>query len=518
MKKNLLLLTVSAGALIVSFAPSHLFPLAWVGLIPLLSALEGKGKRGAFLTGLCWGLLFFTGTVYWVVHSMYYYGGIPAPIGVFVLALLALYLSLYPALFSLAISVARRGNPLFYIITASSLWVGLEYLRGILFTGFPWVLLGYSQTPFSSIIQIADITGVGGVSFILVAFNTALYLLLKAALNRERRPLKACGAVACLIAATLIYGVFRTEQVEETVKSWKSVRVGIAQGNIDQSLKWEPALQEETIGIYRGLSHEVAEGGARLILWPETAVPFFLQLRDSLGEMVFETARETGRHIITGSPAYERGSAVIEYFNSAFLISPEGNTAGRYDKVHLVPFGEYVPLRKLLFFIQKLTEGVGDFSSGEALTPLTFHATTKEASAPPARHSIAILICFESIFPELSRGMVKNGANLLAVLTNDGWFGRTSAPYQHFDMAVFRAVENRAFLLRAANTGVSGIVDPTGRVIAESALFTRDTLIEDVGLRTAPPTLYTRYGDIFSMGCLGLAFIITVLTLLKKEA
>jgi apolipoprotein N-acyltransferase len=169
MKRNLPLLAASAGALIASFAPIGLFPLAWVALVPLLFALEGKGRRGAFLTGLGWGLIFFAGTVYWIVHSMYYFGGVPIPIGLAVLALLALYMSLYPALFGLAFSVTRRAKPVIQIIAVSSLWVGLEFIRGHLLTGFPWVALGYSQTPFTSLIQVADIAGVGGVSFILVA-------------------------------------------------------------------------------------------------------------------------------------------------------------------------------------------------------------------------------------------------------------------------------------------------------------------------------------------------------------
>ncbi|NOS35749.1 MAG: apolipoprotein N-acyltransferase [Deltaproteobacteria bacterium] len=514
MKKSLLLLLASAGALIASFAPISIFPLAWVAIVPLLFALEGKGKRGAFLTGLVWGLIFFTGTVYWVVHSMYYFGGVPIPIGVAVLALLALYMSLYPALFALAFSVARTGNPILQIIAASSLWVGLEYLRGYLLTGFPWVALGYSQTPFTSIIQVADIAGVGGVSFILVAFNTALYLAIKKFVARERVPLALYAALICIVAAPLIYGELRRAQVEKLSKDWQKVRVGIAQGNFDQSIKWDPSRQQETIEVYRDLSLNIAGRRGNLILWPETAIPFYLQLRDSNGEMVLETARKTESHIITGSPAYRRGEGGVEYFNSAFLISPEGEMVGRYDKVHLVPFGEYVPLKRLLFFIKKLTVGVGDFSSGTSLTPLTLKTASGEGSD---RSSVGVLICFESIFPKLARGMVGNGANLLAVITNDGWFGRTSAPYQHFDIAVFRAVENRSFLLRAANTGVSGIVNPTGRIITKSSLFTRTTLVEDVGLRTAPLTFYTRYGDLFSILCLITSLIILPSILLRKR-
>jgi len=510
MRRSLLLFAASAGALIASFAPIGIYQLAWVALVPLLFALEGKGRGGAFLTGLGWGLIFFAGTVYWIVHSMYYFGGVPIPIGLAVLALLALYMSLYPALFCFAFSVTRRATPVMQVIAVSSLWVGLEFIRGHLLTGFPWVALGYSQAPFASIIQVADIAGVGGVSFILIAFNTALYLTIKRFMAQERVPLALYAALFFIVSAPLIYGQLRITQIEEGAEDWQVVRVGIAQGNFDQAVKWDPSRQRETIEVYRELSLNIAERGGELILWPETAVPFYLQLRDSMGEMVFETARETGSAIITGSPSYRRGEAGAEYFNSAFLISSEGEIEGRYDKTHLVPFGEYVPLKRLLFFIKKLTVGVGDFSSGTALNPLTPGARQDGPGKGSDKSSVGLLICFESIFPDIARGMIGNGANLLAVITNDGWFGRTSAPYQHFDMSIFRAVENRTYLLRSANTGLSGIISPAGRVVARTSIFTRTTLVGDVGLRSAPPTLYTIYGDIFSILCLITAAIMAL--------
>jgi len=505
MKRALILLPLSAGALIISFAPFSLAPLAWIALIPLLFALEGRGKKSAFLTGLAWGLLFFTGTVYWVIHSMYYYGGVPAFIGSLVLVLLALYMSLYPALFGFVLSMTRQQEPLVRVITVASLWVALEYVRGVLFTGFPWVALGYSQASLTSLIQIADITGVEGVSFIVVAFNATLYWIITAVVGNKRVPRRLIILLISLVIVPALYGVIKTARVEERMEGWEMQRAGLAQGNIDQDLKWVPSMQQQTVAIYYSLSRTAVKDGAQLVLWPETAVPFFLQNRNHISEMALDAARDTGTPIITGSPAYRRGTKGgkdVEHFNSAFLITSEGEIGGRYDKVHLVPFGEYVPLKKLLFFISKLTEGVGDFSAGTTIVPLTVRP--RAAKEPPRDGTVRVgtLICFESIFPELARGMVNNGANILAVMTNDGWFGRTSAPYQHFDMSVFRAVENRIYLLRAANTGISGFVDPTGKVIARSALFTRATLVEDVGLKSGPPTLYTTYGDVFPLICL----------------
>jgi apolipoprotein N-acyltransferase len=517
MKRNIILVFISASMLVASFAPFNITLTAWFGLVPLFLAMEGKGKRDLCSITILWGLLFFIGTVYWVVHSMYYYGGVPAYIGILVLFLLVFYMSLYTVLFGLGFYTTRKLGVTLSIITISSLWVGLEYLRGFLLTGFPWVLLGYSQSTFLPIIQFADITGVWGVSFLIVAFNYIFFIFLKAVINRQKLPLKECISVLLIIVSALIYGYLRIGQINSITNSWKEVKVGIAQGNIDQSVKWDPAFQMETIDIYRELSIDISRNGARLIVWPETAIPFFLQSNDRLGPIVYETARETGSYIIAGSPSFDKSDGKVEYYNSAFLISPEGKITGRYDKIHLVPFGEYVPLKRILFFINKLTEGVGDFSSGKELEPLVFNQTNTTGKPPSFNYSVGIMICFESIFPELARGLIKNGANLLAVITNDAWFGRTSAPYQHFEMAIFRAVENRSFLLRAANTGISGVIDPTGRIAIKGELFTKERIVGKVRLREGPLTIYTRYGDFFAITCLVFSLLIIFIYSFKKS-
>ncbi len=516
MKRNIVLVSISALMLVVSFAPFNIFFTAWFGLVPLFFAMEGKSKRDLCSIAFLWGLLFFIGMVYWVVHSMYYYGGVPIYIGILVLILLATYMSIYTVLFGLGFHTARNLGATLSIVTISSLWVGLEYLRGFLFTGFPWGLLGYSQSKILPIIQLADITGVWGVSFLIVAFNYMFFIFLKAAINREKLPAKECISLILIILSVLIYGYLRIGQIASVTSSWKEVKTGIAQGNIDQSLKWDPAFQMETIDIYRDLSIEISRSGATLIIWPETAIPFFLQSDDRLGPIVYETAREAGSHIIAGSPAFDKGFGKIDYYNSAFLISPEGKVTDRYDKTHLVPFGEYVPLKKILFFVNKLKEGVGDFSSGKELKPLVFNQSNITGKSLSFNYSVGVMICFESIFPELARGLIKNGANLLAVITNDAWFGKTSAPYQHFEMAIFRAVENRSFVLRAANTGISGVIDPTGRIVAKGGLFKKESHVRKVRLREGPLTIYTRYGDLFAVVCLVFSLLIILICSFKK--
>ncbi len=501
MRRDTVLLISSALMLILSFAPFNLFVLAWVGLVPLFFAMDGKGPRGAFITGFVWGLIFSLGTIYWVVNSMYYYGGVPVYIGCAVLLLLAAYMALYYAFFGLGFSVtAGLGHVTRILFTASS-WVALEYLRGHLFSGFPWDLLGYSQATFLHVIQVADISGVWGVSFILVLFNAMLYMVLKSGMFIRDRPL--ISAVTLSVGATLavlVYGIYRTERVDFSVSEWKGIRAGVVQGSIEQSRKWDPGYKLETVEIYRGLTKDLTGEGVDLVVWPETAMPFFLQSDAIFAPLVYDVPREIGSYLLAGSPAYARKDGRVEYYNSAFLLSPEGEVLNRYDKVHLVPFGEYVPLKKVLFFIDKLTEGIGDFTPGSELKPLKL----------TDRRSIGVLICFESIFPELARGLTKRGAGLMAVITNDAWFGKTAAPYQHFDMAVFRAVENRIFVLRAANTGISGVIDPVGRTVAKKGLFERGAIIGEVAYKGGLYTVYTRYGDYFPL--LSSAFSLLSLT------
>jgi len=498
MVRDILLAVLSGGLLVLAFPPFDLAFVAWFGLVPLFIGLQGKRGRQAFIIGLLWGIAFFFGTVYWTAHSMTVYGGIPLPVGILVLLLLVLYLSGFPAIFGLGYArIPYRG---WEILVIPSLWVTLEYIRSFLFTGFPWVNLAYSQHPFLSLIQVSDITGVYGLSFVIVAINLFLYRSFRFIQGfwwGERLPLKEGMLVGLLLIGVFTYGILRIDQMDKAMERGRPLKVGIVQGNIDQAIKWNPTYQEETIKVYSQLSHEIAHQGVGLIVWPETATPFYLQSDTKFGPLVRLIPKEAGAFLLTGSPAYEQRDKRVHYYNSAFLLSPTGETIGRYDKIHLVPFGEYVPLKRLLFFVHKLVEGVGDFVPGNGPSPLSLN-----------EGSFGVLICFESIFPEITRAFTKEGADFLINITNDAWFGRTSAPYQHMSQAAFRAVEVRRFLVRAANTGISGIVDPVGRIRVKSGLFTRETIVDTIRLKDGPElTLYTRYGDVFAIGC-GIVVII----------
>lgn len=486
--------------LVAAFPPIDMEFLAWTGMAPLFFALHGRKGYTPFLIGFVWGIAFFTGTVYWVVNSMANYGGIPIFTSILILLLLVFYLSLFPAIFGFLASriLSDRASLLLKIFFVSSLWASLEYLRANMITfGFPWVLLGYSQASFLPLIQIADITGVYGVSFLIVTVNMLIFFAVSYWLGKEKTlPLKHGLLVLLIIIMALAYGFLTIYQRDKTIAAWETLRIAIAQGNIDQGSKWDTSFQKETVDIYKKLSLALSKQKPKLTIWPETAVPFYLQSDKNLGPEIFNVGKETGSYLFAGSPSYGPGpGGETRYYNSAFLISPKGEIIEKYDKIHLVPFGEYVPLRNYLPFIHKLVVGVGDFTSGKSLSPIQFDG-----------NSFGALICFESIFPELARGFVKGGAKFLVNITNDAWFGKTSAPYQHFSQSVFRAVENKVFLARAANTGISGVIDPVGRVMVKSGIFTRENMVEDIKVGDAKQlTFYTQYGDVFAVGCIILA-------------
>jgi apolipoprotein N-acyltransferase len=268
----------------------------------------------------------------------------------------------------------------------------------------------------------------------------------------------------------------------------------VVQANIDQSVKWDPAYQEKTIDTYTRLTRSTRPFDPDLIVWPETAVPFFFQENARFSPHIISLAKTSRAVLVFGSPAYERGQGMVRYFNRAYMIVPETRDIVHYDKIHLVPFGEYVPFRQYLPFIRQLVAAAGNFASGEKLEPLK----AGDVSA-------GVLICFEAIFPELARGLSREGADLFVNITNDAWFGKTSAPFQHLGMAVFRSIENRRSMIRAANTGFSAFIEPTGVIRSKSDLFVETVLTDQTAVGAFPLTVYTRFGDLFAVTALIIA-------------
>jgi apolipoprotein N-acyltransferase len=369
------------------------------------------------------------------------------------------------------------------------LWTALEFLRTYLFSGFPWALLGYTQYRQATIRLLASAVGVYGISALLILVNGTVAGLLIWSLYRRggagprRGPLLSLGLASVAVLATVGYG----RAIWRDPTGGIPIRIGLLQGNIDQSLKWDRNYQTATLGIYERLVQRTATEKPALIVWPETAIPFFLRREPELSPRVFRLVAETGIPMLTGSPDVGQDGLL---YNAAFLLGSDGRIRGRYDKRHLVPFGEYVPLQRIFFFLDKLVVGIGDFGRGRTATVFSLNGTR-----------FSVMICYEVIFPEEVREFVRAGAEFLVNITNDAWFGRSGAPTQHLAMAAMRAAENGTYLVRAANSGITAVIAPTGEILAATGLFTEAALVETIRARTAE-TPYTRYGDILAWVCL----------------
>ncbi len=453
--------------------------------------------------GFTTGLVSFLGILYWVIVAVHTYGGIHLILSGPILLLLVVYLSLYVAVFAFLLCYIRQRVQWDMVAVAPFLWVSLEYIRSFFLTGFPWATLGYSQYLNLPLIQVADITGVYGISFLILLVNSAVYDFISIIGRRERTPIREGVVVLAILSVVFGYGIAKVKKVENISSSQRKIKIGLAQGNIDQSVKWDPAYQEKTLQIYQNLSFTLAREQPSLIIWPETATPFFFQSEEKYRPPVLEIPEKTGAYLLFGSLSYEWSKGNVRYYNSAYLISPQKEVIGRYDKIHLVPFGEYVPLSELLFFLGSLS-AVGNLSPGKTVQNLRF---------PPG--DFGVLICFEIIFPNLCRKFVKRGANFLVTITNDAWFGRTSAPHQHLSMATFRAIENRVCIARAANTGISAFIDAKGEIRKKSDLFVEEALVGQISPKIEE-TFYTRYGDLFALIISAVALIFVLLAYLKR--
>jgi apolipoprotein N-acyltransferase len=468
--------------------------LVWIALVPLLMATRGMPLRTAFIWGWISGCAGYLGILRWIPHTMINYGGVPTAVSYGLLLLLALYVGLYVAVFTLGWTWSMREWPAGALLIVPALWVALEWIRAQAFSGFPWASLGYSQYRHRALIQIAELASVYGVSYALVLGNVIIAQLCIATIQRQwKRFGWPCALAMLVLAAICGYGGWRLQQVSTpTASDQADLGVALLQGNIAQQLKWDQAAREAIFAIYRGLTLEAAaDPEVDLIVWPEAATPFFFTSDRPFQARQLRLAQDAGRPLLFGSPTYTRDGDQDIMSNSAFLVGPEGMVRGRYDKIHLVPFGEYIPWRRLLFFLDKLVEGIGDFRSGETYTVMT---------VPQGR--LAVLICFEVIFPDLVRHSVRQGAQFLVNITNDAWFGDSPASYQHLSMVVFRAVENRVPVVRAANTGISAVIDATGRLSQQTDLFRRTWIKGRISIAEGRPTFYTRRGDLFAYGCL----------------
>lgn len=501
----LLAALLTASLLTMGMPGIGLWPLLFVGLVPLLFFCLYQSPLRAALAGFLAGFLFHTCLLYWVVIVLGRYGGLPVWLSVPALLLLAAYMSCYCSLFAMLLSWLagrywhRERSVATLVWTAPVLWTGLDYLRGVFLTGFPWMDLGYGLFNQPQLIQAADLGGHHLITFSLVLANGFVVGVIDRQQREVRLNLRAERVLLLAACSFLVfvggYSGLRYKVMGAVAARSMRAQVAVVQGNIDQSDKWDVDKKQDTVSKYLTLSQSVLyDRTTELIVWPETALPFYPQ-RNPLSSLLFDFTSRENTWILTGAPFYEDrgvdngGKPLRDYYNAATLITPGGGLGKRYGKQHLVPFGEYVPLRRFLFFLSPLVENIGDFSPGGSSAPLEL-GTMK----------LGILICYESIFPDIARESVVAGANLLVNLTNDAWYGRSSAPYQSMAMAVFRAVETKRSLIRSANTGISGFVDPVGNIISKTDLF------EDAALAAQVPmlekrTLFSRSGYLFGTAC-----------------
>ncbi|MBW2567962.1 MAG: apolipoprotein N-acyltransferase [Deltaproteobacteria bacterium] len=502
-----IILAVLSGLLLTgSFPKIGISWFAWFALVPLLISLRNLSMQKSFFLGFLTGASHYISLLYWLPYTMKTYGHLPFLLCVIILILLSSFLALYTAGFSAVLS-KLCSKPGMSLILAPVIWVSFEYMRTFFFFGFPWELIGYSQYKNLHLIQIADILGVYGVSFLIVLSNSAIYLVFLS-ITDKRRQKKAvtkrlAAAAISVFAMTFIlvwfYGKWSIQSIDKLTYTAPSIKAAIVQGNIDQTIKWDPAFQTKTANKYIKLSLSAKKDNPGLIVWPETATPFYFLNNIMLSNIVQKGIKDTGSDFLIGSPSFVLEKEAVEYYNSAYLITRDGKVCGKYDKAHLVPFGEYVPFNKWLPFIGKFVEGVGDFKSGARGKTITWSDC-----------KLGLQICYEIIFPCLSRDMAINNAAILINITNDAWFGKSAAPYQHFSMAIFRAVENRRSLIRSANTGISGFIDPSGRILGKTDLFVEATMTRCVPVIQIT-TLYTRFGDLFAIICMVATIICFVL-------
>ncbi len=482
------------------------WPLTVIAFVPLLIFLEKSLARATSFFMVLWGgfsygLLLALLMLYWIVNVLVSYGGLSLIVSVLALLLLGCYMALYPVLFFVVSRLFFRCSSFLLLFLLPSLWTGLEWLRSWLFTGFPWMDLGYYLAFQPWLLQGAEIFGHYGLTWLLFFCNTGLWLLLT---GRGGKPVAIFILVVTLCYMGSCYLLLKKQDVE-----FESVRPGVVQGNVSQDIKWNVDNQRKTITKYISYSEKLMADSPvpDFLVWPETAVPFYLQT-NSLTGSILSLVKGKNVPLITGTPWFEitdPQKQKIEYYNAASLLIPEEKYAlgGLVLKSHLVPFGEYVPLREFLPFLEPLVESAGNLTAGKISAPLSFTARFNRSV-----HA-GVLICYESIFSGLSRKWVNTGANILINLTNDAWYGKTSAPKHTLAMTVLRAVETRRSIVRAANTGFSAFILPDGEIVKKTDLFVTAAITAILPLREEK-TFYVRYGWLFAPSC----FLIVIISLI----
>jgi apolipoprotein N-acyltransferase len=500
-----LALSACSGLMLALAFPKFELPgVVWFALVPLLFTIDRSLLSRVFAYSWLQGFVFFLTVLYWIPVALITYAHASLAAALAKLLLLAAVEGLaVAAAFTLGELISRRLG-LCRTFTLPTTWVAFELLRTYLPVGFPWALLGYAAYRDVTLIQFAEFTGIYGVSALIVLVNVAVYRLLTSSQTLTAKLVGVAPALATFGIA-LLFGMVRISQLHATA-AVGNLRVAFVQADIPQSLKWEQSNVEPTFQTYAQETLSALQYHPDLVIWPETAAPFFfiaqadysdgpLQFHRAYHDRLLKLVSDTHKPLLFGAPALDFSDGISNR-NRADLISAEGNVVGYYDKMMLVPFDEYIPMARFLGRIfDKSVESTGPITAG-----------TRQTVLPIKDAKLGVLICYESIFPSLARSSVRTGANVLVNLSNDAWFGTTSAPYQLLAMAAMRALENHTVMVRVANTGISAVVRPSGEIVAATELDTRVTETETVSWISSR-TFYTKHGDLFAEFCVAATMV-----------
>lgn len=478
-------LAILSGVLVgISYPSSHLGFIMWFGLIPLIHVLlnvkPGQAAKFAFLASITANFI----SLHWI--------GFNSGAGFFaVFASLigaVIYLGIFWSGLGYFVSFIEKRNSKGLIVLPFA-WVAMELLRSLGALGFPWINLGLTQTEYIYLVQIADITGSYGISFWIILINIGFYLALISIDKRKNLIITSLGFVL-----VFSYGLVRIN----TIKNIKSepISIAITQSNINPDEKWEPELREEIFSLMHSLLDSALNLNPDLVLWPESAVPAYLRLSSHRRKPITAKLAKFNIPLLSGTVdriINEDGEKI--YYNSSIFIKPN-DSIKMYHKIHLVPFAEYIPLSEKFPSLKKLNFGQGNFTSGKEYTVFKLDSV-----------KFSNIICYESSMPKIVKGLVKNGAQFITIQANDGWLGNSAGPYQHFELAKLRAIENRVFIVRCANTGISGVINPIGIVQQKIPLGKKSITIANI-FPSQNLTFYTKYGEVFAILCVIISLII----------
>ncbi len=495
-KRNLAYSLATGFLMAFAYPPFKTGFLGYVALIPFFILLEGKTLRETLRWSYLTGFLISVFTLFWIGHVTQ--AGL-----VGALLIIPLYLTAYGFFHTL---ILRLNRP--YLLPGLPfLWISMEYAQSLTELAFPWNYLGYTQSYYVPLIQFAEFTGILGISFWVVSLNLIFWYLLRHAIRKQHR-IGWGAAVVLWFLVPLLFGlnVLRTGKAPQ-----KTVTIALVQGNVDPFEKWEEGGTDKNLSLYEDMTRQAIQQHPDLIVWPETALPFYLRAEPPYLRRVLTLADSTRTPLLTGGLDYKyEDEQDYVYYNTAFLIEPGERYLQSYYKMQLVPMSERVPYRDYFPFkyIKKLlfdmALGIGDYARGQQWTVFTCKinqpSSHGQETTPAAQVRFSVPICYESVFPDLVRKFRQAGAQFLVIITNDAWFGRTTAPYQHAQFAVFRAIENRIPIARCANTGVSCFVDAFGRVYNSSKIFQPAVVVDTIKL-CDKRTLYSQHGDWFAKLC-----------------